>query len=90
MYISYQADIAPQLVVPSAVELPPLPQLIKQPGESGGVLTHTEFQISKFCAQHKLKKYTAESLSADGLLAMIKKKDFVPEDIHFETIWELE
>ena len=80
-----EADIAPQLFVASAVELSQLPQLIIRPGESGGVLTRTEFQISKFCAAHKLKKHTANSL-----LAMIKRKDFVIEDIRCETIRELE
>jgi hypothetical protein len=29
-------------------------QLIIRPGESGGVLTQTEVQISRFCAEEKL------------------------------------
>ncbi len=40
---------------------------------------------SKFCAEHRLKKYTG-----DDLLAMIRRKDFVREDIRYETIRELE
>jgi len=62
-----------------------LQQLIVRPGESGGVLTRTEFTLSKFCTEEKLKKKTS-----DRLLAMLKRRDFVVEDIHAETIRELE
>ena len=51
-----EADTAPVLV--SDAELSALPQLIIRAGESGGVLTQTEFQITKFCAEYKLKKRT--------------------------------
>ncbi len=67
-----EADTAP--VVVSDAELSALPQLIIRAGESGGVLTQTEFQITKFCAEHKLKKKTA-----DGLLCMLRRDDFVPD-----------
>ena len=80
-----EADIAPRPVVASAGELSSLPQLIIRPGESGGVLTRTEFVVTKFCAEHRLKKN-----AGDGLLAMIKRTDFVREDIRYETIRELE
>ncbi len=33
-----------------------LQQLIIRPGENGGVLTRSEFEISRFCAEEKLKK----------------------------------
>ena len=49
-----EADMAP--VVASEADLPALPQLIIRAGESGGVLTQTEFRITKFCAEQKLKK----------------------------------
>jgi hypothetical protein len=49
------------------------------------MLTQTEYVVSKFCAEHRLKKYTG-----DDLLAMIRRKDFVREDIRYETIRELE
>jgi hypothetical protein len=62
-----------------------LQQLIVRPGESGGVLTRTEFTLSKFCTEEKLKKKTS-----DRLFAMLKRRDFVVEDIHAETIRELE
>ena len=78
-----EADTAP--VVVSDAELSALPQLIIRAGESGGVLTQTEFQITKFCAEHKLKKRTA-----DGLLCILRRNDFVPGDIRAETIRELE
>ena len=78
-----EADTAP--VVASEADLPALPQLIIRAGESGGVLTQSEFQITKFCAEHKLKKRTA-----DGLLCMLRRDDFVPEEIRAETIRELE
>ena len=68
-----------------AGELSRLQQLIARPGESGGVLTRTEFTVSKFCTEEKLKKRTS-----DRLLAMLKRRDFVIEDIHAETIRELE
>jgi len=72
MYISnsrFQSDeahIAPQLVVASAGELSPLPQLIR-PGEIG-VLT-PKFQVSRFCAEKTLTllllKRAAESEQID-------------------------
>ncbi len=72
-------------VVVSDEELSALPQLIIRAGESGGVLTQTEFQITKFCAEDKLKKRMA-----DGLLCMFRRDKFVPGDIRAETIRELE
>jgi hypothetical protein len=78
-----EADTAP--VVVSDAELPALPQLIIRDGESGGVLTQTEFLETKFCAEHKLKKRTS-----NGLLCMLRKKEFVRDDIRAETIRELE
>ncbi len=66
-------------------ELSRLQQLIIRPGESGGVLTQTEFEISKFCAEEKLEKRTS-----DRLVSLIKKRDFVIEDIHAETIRYME
>ena len=41
--------------------------------------------FSKFCAEEKLKKKTS-----DRLITMIKRRDFVIEDICAETIRELE
>jgi hypothetical protein len=46
---------ASQPVELDARELLRLQQLIIQPGENGGVLTRTEFERSKFCAEEKLK-----------------------------------
>ncbi len=48
-------DANPQLVR-SAEPPSSLAQLIIRPGESGGLLTPTEFRFSKFCAEQKLKK----------------------------------
>jgi hypothetical protein len=36
-------------------QLSGLQQLIIRPGKSGGVLTQAEFEISRFCAEEKLK-----------------------------------
>jgi len=58
-----------------AGELSRLQQLIARPGESGGVLTRTEFTVSKFCTEEKLKKRTS-----DRLLAMLKRRDFVIDE----------
>ena len=74
-----------QPVEVDAGELSRLQQLIILPGEEGGILTQTEFMFSKFCAEEKLKKKTS-----DSLMSMIKRRDFVIEDIHAETIRELE
>ena len=49
-----ESDTAP--VVVSDAELWALPQLIIRAGESGGVLTKTEFKITRFCAEQKFKK----------------------------------
>ena len=45
----------------------------------------TEFWITQFCGEHKLKKRTAY-----GLLCMLRRDDFVREEIRAETIRELE
>ncbi len=63
-----EADTAP--VVVSDAKLQALPQLIIRDGESGGVLTQTEFLVTKFCAGHKLKKR-----ASDGLLCMLRRKE---------------
>ena len=68
-----------------AGELSRLQQLIIRPGEGGGIITQTEFMFSMFCAEEKLKKKTS-----DRLITMIKRRDFVIEDICAETIRELE
>ncbi len=68
-----------------AGELSRLQQLIIRPGEEGGIITQTEFMFSMFCAEEKLKKKTY-----DRLISMIKRRDFVIEDIRAETIRELE
>jgi hypothetical protein len=68
-----------------AEKLSRLQQLIILPGEEGGIITQTEFMFSKFCAEEKLKKKTS-----DSLISMIKRRDFVIEDIRAETIRELE
>ena len=47
--------------------------------------TRTEFSLSEFCAEEKLK-----NKSADHFIFIIKRRDFVVEDIQAETIRELE
>ncbi len=74
-----------QPVQVDAGEMSRLQQLIIRPGEEGGIITQTEFMFSKFCAEEKLK----EKIS-DRLISMIKRRDFVIEDICAETIRELE
>ena len=68
-----------------AGELSRLQQLIIRPGEGGGIITQTEFMFPMFCAEEKLKKKTS-----DRLISMIKRRNFVIEDICAETIRELE
>jgi hypothetical protein len=62
-----------------------LQQMIIRPGESGGVLTRSEFELSKFCAEEKLRKK-----ASDRLLSMLKNPNFVIKDIRAEKIRELE
>ena len=45
-----------------------LDQLIIRPGESGGMLTQSEYQLALFCSEEKLKKRTS-----NRLIAMIKQ-----------------
>ena len=77
-------DANPQLVR-SAEPPPSLAQLIIRPGESGGLLTPSEFRFAKFCAEQKLKKRTS-----DCLLGMLKERAFVLEDLHADSIREIE
>jgi hypothetical protein len=67
-----------------AGELSRLQQLIIRPGEGGGIITQTEFMFPMFCAEEKLKKKTS-----DRLISMIKRRNFVIEDICAGTIREL-
>jgi hypothetical protein len=62
-----------------------LERLVIQPGESGGLLTNSEFVLAKFCTEEKLKKKTS-----DRLISMIKQRAFVIEDIHADSIREIE
>ena len=66
-------DANPQLVL-SAAPSPSLAQLIIRPGESGGLLTGTEFRFAKFCTEEKMKKRTS-----DRLLGMLKERAVIIE-----------
>jgi hypothetical protein len=58
-----------------------LERLVIRPGESGWVLTYTEFELAKFCKTKKRK--------CDYLYIM-KKRAFAIEDIRADSIWEIE
>ncbi len=74
-------DANPQLV--RAAEPPSsLAQVIIKPGDSGRLLTPTEFRFAKFCAEHKLKKRTS-----DCLLGMLKERAFILE-VSSRREWE--
>ncbi len=73
----------PQLVR-SLLPCSRLDQLIIRPGESGGMLTQSEYQLALFCSEEKLKKRTA-----NRLIGMIKQRAFVIEDIRADTIREI-
>jgi hypothetical protein len=77
-------DATPQLVR-SAEPPSSLAQLIIRPGESGGLLSPTEFRFAKFCTEHKLKKRTSNCL-----LGMLKERAFILEDLHADSIREIE
>ena len=77
-------DATPQLVR-SAEPPSSLVQLIIRPGESGGLLSPTEFRFAKFCTEHKLKKRTSNCL-----LGMLKERAFILKDLHADSIREIE
>ncbi len=56
-----------------------------RPGESGGLLTRSEFELAKFYTEERLRKKTS-----DRLIRMIKQRAFVIEDIHADSIREIE
>jgi hypothetical protein len=80
-------DLNPQLVRSTEAAEPPSSQaqLIIRPGESGGLLTGTEFRFAKFCTEEKLKKRTS-----DRLLGMLKERAFIIEDLRADSIREIE
>ncbi len=79
--INYDAN--PQL---DRAQLPQRPeQLVIGPEGSGGLLTETEFELARFCTEEKLKKR-----ASDRLIHMIKRRAFVVEDLHAESIREIE
>ena len=76
-------DINPQLApagAPSRLE-----RLVIRPGESGGLLTRTEFELAKFCTEERIRKKTS-----DRLIRMIQHRSFVIEDIHAKSVREME
>ncbi len=77
----------PQLVRSAEAAEPPSSQaqMIIRPGESGGLLTGTEFRFAKFCTEEKLKKRTS-----DRLLGMLKGRAFTIEDLRADSIREIE
>ena len=58
-----------------------LERMVIRPGESGGLLTRSEFDLAKFCTEERLRKKTS-----DRLIRMIKRRAFVIEDIHADSI----
>ena len=76
-------DANPQLI---RAQLPPRQeQLVIDPEGSGGLLTETEFELARFCTEEKLKKR-----ASDRLIRMIKRRAFIVEDLHAESIREIE
>ncbi len=49
------------------------------------MLTRSEFELAKFCTEEILRKKTS-----DRLIRMIKQRAFVIEDIHADSIREIE
>ena len=76
-------DANPQLI---RAQLPPRQErLVIDPEGSGGLLTETEFELARFCTEEKLKKR-----ASDRLIRMIKRRAFIVEDLHAESIREIE
>ena len=76
-------DSNPQLAPAGAPST--LDRMVIRPGESGGLLTRSEFDLAKFCTEERLRKKTS-----DRLIRMIKQRAFVIEDIHADSIREIE
>ena len=62
-----------------------LERVVIRPGESGGLLTRSEFELAKLCTEERLRKKTS-----DRIIRMIKQRAFVIEDIHADSIREIE
>ena len=58
-----------------------LERVVIRPGEIGGLLTRSEFEIAKLCTEERLRKKTS-----DRIIRMIKQRAFVIEDIHADSI----
>ena len=76
-------DSNPQLAPAGAPST--LDRMVIRPGESGGLFTRSEFDLAKFCTEERLRKKTS-----DRLIRMIKRRAFVIEDIHADSIREIE
>ena len=60
-------------------------QLVIDPEGSGGLLTETEFELARFCTEENLNQR-----ASDRLIRMIKRRAFIVEDLHAESIREIE
>ena len=60
-----------------------LERVVIRPGESGGLLTRSEFELAKLCTEERLRKKTS-----DRIIRMIKLCAFIIEDIHADSrLW---
>ena len=78
-------DSNPQLAPLAAGAPSSLERVVIRPGESGGLLTRSEFELAKLCTDERLRKKTS-----DRIIRMIKQRSFVIEDIHADSIREIE
>ena len=64
-----------------------LERVVIRPGESGGLLTRSEFELAKLCTEERLRKKTS-----DRIIRMIKQRAFVirVDEIHADSIREIE
>ena len=76
-------DANPQLI--RAQVHPRQERLVIDPEGSGGLLTETEFELARFCTEEKLKKR-----ASGRLIHMIKRRAFIVEDLHTESMREIE
>ena len=60
-------------------------RIIMRPGEDGGVITQSEYLIAELASTERLTKKCT-----NNIIAMLKRKDFVPDEIRTDRIQQIE
>ena len=60
-------------------------RIIMRPGEDGGVINQSEYLIAELASTERLTKKCT-----NNIIAMLKRKDFVPDEIRTDRIQQIE